>query len=141
MEQRKINMHKFKKSRPRIKLLESDQLPTLTSINAKITQNNRTLVAIKATSESIQSSKIVPTPSLSEIINQRTRENGRLRYKVAYQQRIQEAGLFTLGEVGRVVAELRHILREYKRLQAVIDHDFGKIGIGKEAQHDWQSLT
>jgi hypothetical protein len=141
MEQRKINMHKFKKSRPRIKLLESDQPPTPTSIDAKIAQNNGSSVAIEATSESIQSSKIVPTPSLSEIIDQRTRENGRLRYEVAYQQRIQEAGLFTLGEVGRVVAELRHILREHKRLQAVIDHDFGKIGTGKEAQHDWQSST
>jgi len=39
------------------------------SINAKIAYNNRILVAIKATSESLQASKIVPTFSFSEIID------------------------------------------------------------------------
>jgi hypothetical protein len=139
MEQRKITMHKFKKSRPRIALLESDQPPTPTSIDAKIAHNNGTSVANEATSESLQASKMVPTPSLSEIIDQRTRENGRLRHELAYQQSKQGVGLSTLEKVGRVVAKLRHILREHKRLEAVIDHDFGKIGTGEEAQYDWQS--
>jgi hypothetical protein len=132
-------MHKFKRSRPRITRLESDQPPTPTSIDAKIAHNNGTSVAIEATNKSLQASKIVPTPSLSEIIEQRTRENGRLRHELAYQQRKQAIDLSTLEKVGRVVAELRHTLREHKRLEAVIDYDFGKSGTGEEAQYDWQS--
>jgi hypothetical protein len=30
-------------------------------------------------------------------------------------------------------------LREYKRLETVIDYDFGKVGTGEEAHYDWQS--
>ncbi|KAH7418762.1 hypothetical protein BKA64DRAFT_763401 [Cadophora sp. MPI-SDFR-AT-0126] len=127
-------MHKFKRSRPRITLLESDQPPTPTPIDTKIAHNNGTSVAIEATKESLQASKTVPTPSLSEIIDQRTRENGRLRHELAYQQRKQAIDLSTLEKVGRVVAELRHTLREHKRLEAVIDHDFGKIDTSEEVE-------
>jgi hypothetical protein len=129
---RKKTMHKFKRSRPRITLVESDQPPTPTSIDAKIAHNNGTSVAIEATNENLQAANTVPTPSLSEIIEQRTRENGRLRHELAYQQSKQGVGLSTLEKVGRVVAELRHTLREHKRLEAVIDHDFGKIVTGEE---------
>jgi predicted AAA+ superfamily ATPase len=51
-----------------------------------------------------------------------------------YQQSKQRVGLSTLKKVGQVVSELRHILREYKRLEAVIDHTFGKIGISEEVE-------
>lgn len=46
-------MYKFKKLRLRIVLLESNQPLTPTSINAKITYNNRILVVNKATSKSL----------------------------------------------------------------------------------------
>ncbi len=68
-------MYKFKRLRLCITLLDSDQPLTPTSINAKIAYNNRTLVIIKATNKNLQVSKTVLTPSLSEIIKQRTREN------------------------------------------------------------------
>lgn len=127
-------MHKLKRSRPRITLLGSDQPPMPTPIDARIAQNNGTSVAIEATDENLQASKTVLTPSLSEMIDQRTRENGRLRRELAYQQRIQAVDLSTLENVGRSVAELRHTLREHKKLKAVIDHDFGQIGTSEEVE-------
>jgi hypothetical protein len=72
---RKKTMYKFKRSRPRITLIESDQPLTLMFINAKISYNNRILVAIKATNKSLQAAKTVLTPSLFKIIKQRTKEN------------------------------------------------------------------
>ena len=57
-----------------------------------------------------------------------------MRHELAYQQRKQAIDLSTLEKVGRVVAELRHTLREHKKLEAVIDHDFGKIGTGEEVE-------
>lgn len=76
-------MHRFKRQRPRFRL-DSDQPPTPTSIDVEIARNQGTTVAIEATDESLQASKIVPTPSLSKIIEYKTRENSRLRYKLAY---------------------------------------------------------
>jgi hypothetical protein len=60
----------------------SDQPLTLTPVDAEIACNNKTLVAIKATSENMQAFKIDYTPSLFKIINQRTRENSRLRQEL-----------------------------------------------------------
>ena len=57
-----------------------------------------------------------------------------MRHELAYQQSKQGVGLSTLEKVGRVVAKLRYILREHKRLEAVIDYDFGKISTGKEIE-------
>ena len=56
--------------------------PTL--INAEIARNNKTLVAIKATSKNIQAFKTAYTLSLFKIINQRTRENSQLRQELNY---------------------------------------------------------
>ena len=124
-------MYRFKRQRPRFRQ-DSDQPPTPTSIDIEIARNHGTTVAIEATDESLQASKIAPTPSLSEIIEHKTRENGRLRYELAYLQRKQAIDLSALEKAGRLVAELYHTLRERKRLGALIDHDFGKKGEGEE---------
>ena len=47
MNHKKI-MHKFKRQRPRIKLVDSDQPPTPTSIDSEIARNHGTSIAIKA---------------------------------------------------------------------------------------------
>ena len=125
-------MHKFKRQRPRIKLVDSDQPPTPTPIDAEIARNHGTSVAIEATNESLQASKTAPTPSLSEIIDHRTRENGRLRQQLAHLLSLEAIDLSTLETAGRLVAELHYTLREHKRLKAVIDHDFRKNGGGEE---------
>ncbi|KAH8683380.1 hypothetical protein BGZ60DRAFT_368887, partial [Tricladium varicosporioides] len=112
----------------------SDYPPTPTSIDTKIALNNKTSVAIEATNESLQASKTIPTPSLSEIIDQRTKENSRLRHELAYEQSKQGVSLSTLEKVGRSVAEIGHTLREHKKLEAVIDRDFGKICTSEEVE-------
>jgi len=73
-------MHKFKRQRLCIKLVDSVQPPTLTSIDAKIPHNHGTSIAIEATNKSLQASKTALTPSLSKIIEHRTRENGQLKH-------------------------------------------------------------
>lgn len=116
-------MQKFKRSRPRIALLGSDQPPTPTPIDAEIARNNGISVAIEATNENMQASKTIQTPSLSEMIEQKTRENGRLRQELAYQQRKQGAGLYLLEEVRLVVERLQQAVIEYQRLQTTIDRE------------------
>ena len=76
-------MHRFKRQRPRIEL-DSDQPLTPTSIHTENARNHGISIAIETTGESLQASKTAPTPSLSEIIEHKTRENGRLRHELAY---------------------------------------------------------
>lgn len=76
-------MHKFKRPRPRLTLQMSDRPLTPTPIDVKIARNKGTSVAIEATNESLQASKTAQTLSLLEMIEQKTRENGRLRQELA----------------------------------------------------------
>ena len=109
----------------------SDQLLIPTPINANIARNNRTSVVIKATNKSLQASKTALTPSLSQIIEHKTRENNRLN-ELVYFQRKKAIGLSTLKTAKQLVAELHHILKKYKKLKAVIDYNFGKDGWDKK---------
>lgn len=103
----------------------SDQPLVPAPIDAEIARNKETLVAMEVTSESLQASKTARTPSLSEMIEQRTRENGRLWQGLAYQQqRKQGAGLYLLEEVRLVIEKLQQAIIEYQRLQTAIDHEF-----------------
>ncbi|KAH9204860.1 hypothetical protein DL95DRAFT_318631 [Leptodontidium sp. 2 PMI_412] len=101
----------------------ADRPPTPTPVDVEIARNKGTSVAIEATNESLQASKTAQTPSLSEMIEQKTRENGRLRQELACQQRKQGAGLYLLEEVRLVVEKLQQAIIDYQRLQTTIDHE------------------
>ncbi|KAF4626655.1 hypothetical protein G7Y89_g11503 [Cudoniella acicularis] len=67
-----------------------DDMNTETLIRSKIkgregrTVVSRTSVATEATSESLLAPRIAQTPSLFKMIEQRNKENDRLRHKLAY---------------------------------------------------------
>jgi hypothetical protein len=88
----------------------SDPIP----IDTEISRNEGTSVAIEATSESLPAPRIAQTPSLFEMIEQRNKENDRLRHKLAYQRTKQGAELHLLQQA----------LIEYHKLQSSIDYDF-----------------
>jgi hypothetical protein len=113
-------MHKIRRLKPRLMLPVSDPIP----IDAEIARNEGTSVAIEATSESLPASRIAQTPSLFEMIEQRNKENDRLRHKLAYQRTKQGAELHLLEEVRLVIEKLQQALIEHHKLQNSIDHEF-----------------
>lgn len=119
-------MKRFK-GRPKIRLLlpelGSDLPPGPTPIDIEIARNRGTTIAIEATNESLQASKNDPTPSLSEMIEQTTRENGRLREELAHLQKKQGPNTFLLDKVTFVMKELEQAVIEYYRLEAIIEQD------------------
>ncbi|KAE8440513.1 hypothetical protein EG329_007410 [Mollisiaceae sp. DMI_Dod_QoI] len=117
-------MHKIRRLKPRLMLPVSDRPSGPTPIDAETARNKGTSVAIEATSESLQASKTAQTPSLPEMIEQRTRENGRLRQEHEHQQRKQGGELYLLEEVRLVIAKLQYALIEYHKLQSAVDHEF-----------------
>lgn len=110
--------------RPKIRLLLPsgfDLPPRPTPIDIEIARNRGTSVAIEATNESLQASKNDLTPSLSEMIEQTMRENGRLREQLAHVQAKQGPNTFLREKATFVMKELEQALIEYYRLEAIIE--------------------
>ena len=78
--------------------------PAPNKVNLKIARHKGSSVAVDATYERLQASKYSPTPSLSQIIEDLTRENGRLRYELAFRYRLDKLG-HDLQEEARYVIE------------------------------------
>ena len=108
MSKPQIAMNRFRK--PKIRLIlpesESDTPPRPTAIDIEIARNKGTTVAIEATNENLQASKSDPTPSLSEMIEQVTRENGRLREQLAHLQAKEGPNTFLMDKVTFLMKEL-----------------------------------
>ena len=79
----------------------------------------------------MQAAKKWPTPSLTQIIEQKTWENGQLRQELAYQQRKHGASMYLLGEVRLVVESLQHALHNFQKLNTESEDDVEELGKGR----------
>jgi len=114
----------LKHKRTNIRLLPNPNLsPSLTAVDAEIARNQGSSVAIEATQENLQAAKKMPTPSLSQIIEQRTWENGQLRQELAYQQRKHGASMYLLEEVKLVVTTLQQALVNFQKLSTEFEDE------------------
>jgi hypothetical protein len=103
--------------RPKIRLIPNSDTPPLpTALDEEIARNQGSSVAIEATQERLQQAKKMPTPSLAQIIEQRTWENGQLRQELAYQQRKHGASMYLLEEVKLVIDSLQQALVNFQKL-------------------------
>jgi hypothetical protein len=120
-------MFRPKKSRPVIRLVQTqdDGPPQPAEIDMEIARNHGSTEAIAATKEKLEEAKHKPTPSLSEIIQQRTWENGQLRQELAYQRRKNDASIYLLGEVRCVVERLQQALLNFHNLNEEHDGEHG----------------
>jgi hypothetical protein len=105
-------------------LSDSDRPPAPTDVDIEIARNNGTTVATEATKERLQASKSIPNLSLSPTIEQRIRENGRLRQELAYQHRKHAASLRLLEEVRHAVERLQLAVIDFQKLQKEIEDEF-----------------
>ena len=114
----------LKHKRTNIRHLPNPNLPpSLTAVDAEIARNQGSSVAIEATQENLQAVKKMPTPSLSQIIEQRTWENGQLRQELAYQQRKHGASMYLLEEVKLVVTTLQQALVNFQKLSTEFEDE------------------
>lgn len=122
-----ITMHRMK--RPKIRLLlpesGSDRPPSPTAIDNEILRHKGTSVAIEATKESLQASKTFTTPSLSEIIEEKTRENGRLREELDHALKKQAIGMYLEQKTTQAKEILEEAATEYRRLLGIINDKHG----------------
>lgn len=91
------------------------------AIDKAIAQAHGLSVALDATRENLEACKTTTTPSLKEIIEIRTRENGRLREELAYLQRIQELGEHLREEVEYVTERLQFAVSSFRKGQKEVE--------------------
>ncbi|GAB1319508.1 BZIP domain-containing protein [Madurella fahalii] len=129
-------MNALRHKRTHLKLLQSrDDPPEPTPVDTEIARHQGSSVAIEATPERLQASKNLPTPSLSQIIEQRTWENGRLRQELAYQQRRNGASMYLLEEVKNAVDSLQQALVNFQKLSKELGEDEGEATPGIPPRH------
>ena len=87
-----------------------------TAAEAEMASCSGSTVADEAALESTQAAKKIPAPRLSQMIEQRTWENGQLRNELAYHQRKHAASVYLLEEVRVVVESLHQALANFQRL-------------------------
>lgn len=100
-----------------------DTPPALTAVDTEIACNHGSSVAVEATQGRMQAAKKMPTPNLSQIIEQKTWENGQLRQELAYQQRKHGASMYLLEEVRLVVETLQQTLLNFQKLNTEFEDD------------------
>ena len=87
-----------------------------TAAEAEIASCGGSTVVDEAALESTQATMKMPAPRLSQMIEQRTWENGQLRNELAYHQRKHAASVYLLEEVRVVVESLHQALANFQRL-------------------------
>ncbi|KAI0810072.1 hypothetical protein GGR55DRAFT_679300 [Xylaria sp. FL0064] len=89
----------------------------LRPVDEAIAKAQGSSVALDATPESLEAGKTWPTPSLKEIIEDRTREVGRLREELAYLKEVEQLGDYLRQELEYVMGRLGLALRSFRKEQ------------------------
>jgi len=91
------------------------------SLDILIGYNVGSSVMLEVTLERLQVSKKNLRPTLSQVIEQLTRENGYLRQELAYNHKMHEASIRLAWETQDVVERLRRAVFDYRNTQREID--------------------
>ncbi|KAI9658225.1 MAG: hypothetical protein M1821_002357 [Bathelium mastoideum] len=102
----------------------SDGPPIPNEVDIEIARHNGSSLAVDATRERLQAAKFSPTPSLSQIIEELTRENGRLRRELAFRHRLDRLGHDLHDEAGYIIERLRMALINFRQGQKDIETEF-----------------
>ncbi len=111
----------------RITLPKLDSPPAPTKVDLEIARNHGSSMAIDATTERLQASKNIPTPSLTEIIADLSRRNGHLTRQALYGDRMRELGTDLLEEATFVLERLRMAVINFKQGQKDIENEFNML--------------
>ncbi|KAI0191343.1 hypothetical protein F4808DRAFT_465390 [Astrocystis sublimbata] len=95
----------------------------LRPIDEAIAKARGSSVALDATRQSLEAGKMCPAPSLKEIIEDRTREVGRLREELAYVKEVEQLGDYLRQELEYVMGRLGMALTSFRKGQQAITRE------------------
>ena len=85
--------------------------------------NQGSPITIEAANENLQAPKRMPSPSLSQMVERRTSENGQLMQELMYQQRKHGTSMYFLEEVKLAVESLQQALMHFQKLNTEIENE------------------
>ena len=113
---RYFNMIRNQRSQTRLQPNANSAPPAPAAIDIEIANHNGSTVAIEATPDRVQAAKKMPTPSLSQMVEQLTWQNGQLRSEIDYHQRRHAASLYLLQKTRLVVKSLEQAIENFASL-------------------------
>ncbi|KAI9763355.1 MAG: hypothetical protein M1840_000547 [Geoglossum simile] len=102
---------------------KSDRPPPLTSIDIEIGRNRGSSVALEASPARLQASKKTPIPSLSQRIEELTKENGNLRQEVLFHQKMQTAITYLQQDTEYAVKRLNQAVADFSKARKVAEDE------------------
>jgi len=106
------------KKKIQIKLVQNDRPAPTTGVETTLQQGSSAAGAMR----DLQAAPM-PTPSLLDIVEQRTWENGRLRQELAYQQKRNKSCMYLLEEVRHATEVLQQAVINFQILNRVNECD------------------
>jgi hypothetical protein len=123
---RHFNMFRNQKSPAQLRPSLNSAPPVPTAIDIQIANNNGSTVAIEAMPDRVQAAKKMPTPSLSQMIEQLTWQNGQLRSEIDYHQRLHGPSLYLLQRTKLIVKSLQQVIENFESLDSELRQGAGK---------------
>ena len=115
--------------RAQINIPSTEAPPKPTDVDMKIARNQGSTLAIETTAARLEASKSLPTPSLSDLIYELTRQNGHLRQEVAYHVRKDSGTLYLEQEAKYLLERLRMALITFAKMRQEARDEFCANGL------------
>lgn len=103
------------------RVCNNDAPPVPIAIDIEIAKCNGSTVAIDAMPDRLQAAKEMPTPSLTQMVEQLTWQNGQLRLEIDYHQRRHAASLYLLQKARLIVQSLEQAIENFASLDEVLE--------------------
>jgi hypothetical protein len=116
--------------------LQPDKPPTPKPIDLRILEHNGSTSAIGYMPDTLQRFKAEPTPSLKQMIEALSKENGRLRVELAYYRKLQGAAEELRDEVDYIIERLRMAIRNFRKGHNDLKKEFGETCTKKSSHSD-----
>ena len=102
--------------------------PVPTAIDKEIANHSGSTVSIEARQDRLQAAKRMPTPTLSQMVEQLTWQNGQLRSEIDYHQRRHAASLYLLQKTKLIVQSLEQAIENFGSLDSELGTSSVKYG-------------
>lgn len=98
----------------------------MTALDVEVAKRQGTTIAIEATQEHMQASKIATTPSLAEIIANKERAVGQLRHQLYFERMSKILGDRLAGDLQLLVERCNVAVEMYEQGQKDIRTEYGR---------------
>ena len=103
---------------------QHERPPTPRPLDLEIGRHHGSTAALDLTEKSLRAAKAHPTPTLKQMVESLSRENGRLRAELVYRQAVQESGEVLQQDLDYITDCLKMAVMKFKKAKNEAEKDF-----------------